>query len=353
MTPPRVTLRDVAATAGVSMTTVSHVLNDVPGVRVAPATRARVVDVASRLGYAPNRLARTLRTDRHGTIGLVGDVLATTPFAGRMVLGAHEAAKARSTVLLMMTTSDAGQTTPPRGVAGLLRGHVDGLLYATMNHREETVPDILKEHHIVAVNSTTRDPSISSVVPDEVAGGRDAADLLLLAGHRRLAMLNASGGPAARGRRQGFLERTSAAGIPDEHVRVVAARGSTAAGYEAARAVLSAPDRPTGLFCFNDRMAMGAYRAAADLGLRIPDDVSVVGFDDAEHLADALSPALTTLALPHYEMGVWAVEQLFTQMATRLGEPVPVLHEKLHCPVVARDSVAAPPSVVRAPALHR
>lgn len=345
-TSPRVTLRDVAAAAGVSMTTVSHVLNDVPGVRVAAATRARVVAAAQQLGYTPNRLARNLRTDRYGTIGLVGDALSTSPFAGRMILGAHEAAKARATVLLMMATPGVTSAGPPRGVAGLLRGHVDGLLYATMNHREVTIPDALMEHHVVVVNSTTSDPSVSSVVPDEVAGGRDAAEMLLLAGHRRLALLNASGGPAARGRQEGFLETIAAAGVPAADVTVAGSRGSSSGGYEAARTVLAAPDRPTGLFCFNDRMAMGAYRAAADLGLRVPEDVSVVGFDDAEHLADALSPALTTLALPLYEMGVWAVDQLFTHMEAPKGEPAPARREVLRCAVVRRDSVAAPPRTV-------
>jgi LacI family transcriptional regulator len=117
----------------------------------------------------------------------------------------------------------------------------------------------------------------------------------------------------------------------------VADESAAEGGYRAARQVLSTRNRPTAVFCFNDRMAMGAYRAAAELGLRIPDDVSVIGYDNQELIADGLYPGLTTVALPHYEMGRWAAETLLgmVEQDTAPAGPFPVL---LPCPVVRRGS---------------
>jgi LacI family transcriptional regulator len=107
--------------------------------------------------------------------------------------------------------------------------------------------------------------------------------------------------------------------------------------------MLRRDDRPTGLFCYNDRMAMGAYRAAAELGLSIPGDLSVVGFDDQELIAANLYPGLTTVALPHYEMGVWAAENLIDAIEGKSDLALMALHPTiLDCPLVRRDSVAAP-----------
>ena len=117
-------------------------------------------------------------------------------------------------------------------------------------------------------------------------------------------------------------------------------------GYEAARRILAREDRadmPTALFCYNDRMAMGAYRAAAELGLSIPTDLSIVGFDDQELIAANLHPGLTTVALPHYEMGAWATEHLIDAVEGKTDLALMALHPTiLSCPLVRRDSVAAP-----------
>ncbi len=110
-------------------------------------------------------------------------------------------------------------------------------------------------------------------------------------------------------------------------------------GLQAGRALLDLDDRPTAIFCFNDRMAMGVYHAAAERGLRIPDDLSVVGFDNQELIADGLRPGLTTVALPHYEMGAWAVENLIRRIENPESE---VEQVRLPCPLVSRGSVAAP-----------
>lgn len=333
----RVTIKQVAAEAGVSITTVSHVLNDVPGVRANPATRQRVQETAARLGYVPNRLAQSLRTQRSNTIGLIGDEIATTPFAGKLILGAQEVALARDAVVLVVSTGYR-RDVENREIEELLRRQVDGILYASMFHRRVELPSLLATVPTVFVNAECTTPGVPWVAPDEVAGGRDAADVLLSAGHRRLGFINNIDDiPASVGRLEGFRGRLAEAGVDD--LVVVAAESDPAGGYAAAMELLVGERRPTAVFCFNDRLAMGAYRAAAELGLRIPQDVSIVGFDNQEYVADGIFPGLTTIELPHFDMGVWAAEHLFKQIDGASGDAP---FEQLRGPVIHRESVAPP-----------
>lgn len=333
----RVTIKQVAAEAGVSITTVSHVLNDVPGLRVNPATRKRIQEVAARLGYIPNRLAQSLRMKRSNTIGLVGDEIVTTPFAGKLILGAQEVAQAHDAVLFVLSTGYQ-QDVEEREVEELLRRQVDGILYASMFHRELTLPAQLAKVPTVLLNAKCTTPNVPWVSPDEIAGGRDAADILLRAGHQRLGFINNIDDiPAAHGRLEGFRDRMLESGVPRDHLTVLAAETDPVGGYKAAMELLTRKDKPTGIFCFNDRLAMGTYRAAAELGLRIPDDLSVVGFDNHEYVADGLHPGLTTIELPHYEMGVWAAEQLFDLIE---GDGTEMSTARIRGPVIHRGSVA-------------
>jgi len=339
MKQQRVTIKQVAAEAGVSITTVSHVLNDVPGVRANPATRQRVQETAARLGYVPNRLAQSLRMQRSNTIGLIGDEIATTPFAGKLILGAQEVALARDAVVFVVSTGYR-RDVENREIEELLRRQVDGILYASMFHRRVELPPLLASVPTVFVNAQCITPGVPWVVPDEVAGGRDAADVLLGAGHRRLGFINnVDDIPASVGRLEGFRARLAEAGVADSDLTVVTAESDPAGGYTAAMELLAGERPPTGVFCFNDRVAMGAYRAAAELGLRIPGDLSIVGFDNQEYVADGIFPGLTTIELPHFDMGVWAAEHLFKEIDGASGDTP---SEQLRGPVIHRESVAPP-----------
>lgn len=330
---PRVTIRDVAQEAGVSVTTVSQALNSPEGSRVSRKTREHVKDVAARLGYRANPSARALRTRRTDTIALVGRDLVTTEFLGGLIRGAQEEVRRHGGILIVADTGDDGE-----GVVRTLRDHqVDGVILGAFYHQEIAVPAALEGLPTVVVNAYTQDPGYSWVVPAEVRGGRDAAEVLLAAGHRRVAMIgNHDDIPAAHGRRQGFEARCREAGV--EPV-VIEAVPSAEAAREAAAALLSGPDRPTGVFAFSDAMAIGVYFAAAALGLRIPEDLSVVGFDAMRLIDSSLSPALTSVALPHAEMAAWAVERLYEVMAPGEHEP---RHARLVGRVVEGASVAAP-----------
>ena len=221
---------------------------------------------------------------------------------------------------------------------------MDGFLYATMFHRRVDLPPALEQVPTVLLDAASDRAELPSVVPDEVGGAEAAVDELLAHGHRRIGFItNEDDVPATHGRLEGYRNSLARAGIDFDPGLVLADESITAGGYRTARQILDRADRPTALFCYNDRMAMGAYRAAAELGLRIPDDLSVVGFDNQLLLAEGLYPALTTVALPHYEMGAWAVDALVALLDGRPvvddGVSFPVA---LPCPLVRRSSVAAP-----------
>lgn len=340
----KATIRDVAQRAGVSVTTVSHVLNRVPSARVSEETRQRVEQAAVALGYAPSRLAQGLRLQRSRTLGLIGDEIATTPYAGRIILGAQEAASAQGWVLLLMTTGNQPEVEG-REIQSLLQHQVEGVLYATMYHRQVHVPAQLAGVPVVLLDARCDDPAVPSVVPDEVEGGYAAVRELTSHGHRSIGFLtNRDDIPATHGRLEGYRNALAEAGVPYRPDHVLVEESDTRGGYRAARQLLGRPDRPTALFCFNDRMAMGAYQAAAELGLRIPADLSVVGYDNQELIADGLHPGLTTMALPHYEMGAWAVTTIIEMIDRARGTtrgPWPVT---MRCPIVRRESIGAPPA---------
>jgi LacI family transcriptional regulator len=335
----KVNIRDVAKAAGVSVTTVSHALSETHSSRVNARTVEHIKAVAGDLGYAPNRLASGLRNQRSQILGLVSDEITTTPFAGAMIQGAQDAASEHGH-LLMVVNSGLDNELEKHEIRALKQHQVDGIIYARMYNQLVSVPEDLQGMPTIVLDATTDNPELSSVVPDEFGAGESAAGLLVEAGHRRIAMINNEDDiPAAHGRLAGFRAGLERHGLGLGPGQLVSAHPSTAGGREAAFRLLSGADRPTALFCFNDQMAMGAYQAAGHLGLKIPADLSVVGVDNLELIADGLWPGLSTVALPHYEMGRWAVLQLLAELE---NPETPRAHESSSCPLVVRDSVAPP-----------
>ncbi|WP_233255550.1 LacI family DNA-binding transcriptional regulator [Naasia lichenicola] len=338
-------ISDVAKAAGVSVTTVSHAMSGQG--QVSAETRAKVLRVAAELSYAPNRIASALRRQRSGIIGFVSDEIATTPFAGRLVLGAQSAAAQRG-MLLMVVNSNRDVLVERDQIEALLAHQVDAVIYAKMYHQQIELPALLHQIPTVLVNAF--DPAVAApaVVPDEEAIAEAAVELLIRDGHRSIAHLTvAEDTPAMRGRLAGYRRAIQRAGIGiDERliVRASVERGAAATGIArvAFASFLERGARPTAVFCFNDQLAMGVYQAAALFDLRIPRDLSVVGVDNLELIADNLAPGLTTVALPHYEMGRWAVDAA-TMMLERSdampGEPGPT---RMASHIIERESVAQP-----------
>ncbi|OAN43638.1 LacI family transcriptional regulator [Chloroflexus islandicus] len=332
--PP--SMYDVARLAGVSQTTVSFVVNNVTSAAISQETRDRVWAAIHALGWRPNAMARSLRTRHSQTLGLISDEVVTSPYAVRIILGAQEAAWAGQQMLLVVNTSgqrDIEQTA----LQFMLERRVEGLMYAAMYHHEVTPPPELTQAPVVLVNCFVADRSLPAIVPDEVQGGYTATEALIRRGHRRIAFINEIiPMPALFGRLEGYRQALAAYGLPFDPALVQSCHSNAHDAFAAALALLERDDRPTAIFCFNDKMAMGAYDAIKRLGLRIPHDVAVIGFDNLELIAAQLYPPLTTVELPHYEMGRRAVELLQTLPA---GESLPPVQHYLPCPLIERESI--------------
>lgn len=340
-----VTLKDVAAQAGVSVSTVSLVLNQRDSGRITPEVAERVRRVARELGYVPNLLARGLRTKQTRTIGLLSDQVASTPFAGRMLAAAQREAWDAGYLLLLIDTADTPTLETP-AISALLQRNVEALIYASMYHRVLSPPSVPPTIPLVVLDGRPAGhDDIDWIVPDEEEGARTAVASLIGAGHRRIAFCNyADVIPASIGRLAGYRAALHEAAIPVDESLITAAADSTAAeGRRAAAALLDRADRPTAIFCFSDRIAMGVYQAAAEHDIHIPHDLSIIGFDDQEFVADALRPGLTTMALPHDEMGAWAARRAIQRLEPpNTANPIDTRFELARCRLVERDSIRPP-----------
>ncbi|KQQ07595.1 LacI family DNA-binding transcriptional regulator [Rathayibacter sp. Leaf296] len=339
--PRAVTMKDVADLAEVSVATVSLVVNGKKRDRIGEKTRSRVLQAVAELGYRPNLLAQSLVSGQSRFIGMVADSIATLPFAGQILRGAQEEAWRNGYVLLVADTGDRPDAV--ENAIDMMADHqAVGILYSTWYHREVEPTARLRTLPTVFVNCFSSDPTDSSIVPDEVQGGYLATRLLLDRGHRRIVFINSTeDAPSTVGRLAGFRAALGVEGIAEDEDSVVdiypeRTGGFQEAGFLAASEILDRAERPTAVFCYNDRTAMGVYEAAKERGLRIPEDLAVIGFDDQEVISAHLRPGLTTIALPHYEIGVRGVRTLLSRIER--GETERGV-EKVDCPPVLRRSI--------------
>lgn len=342
-----VTLQDVAREAGVSIATASWAVNDNKNVRIPESTRKKVRKVAEDLGYRQNAMARSLARGRSDLIGFVSDGVATSPFAGQVIQGAQDEAWRNGKILLIVDTH-GDPSIERRACAFMLERQVEGIAYSSWVHHEVQPPRDLGNVNAVLVNCFDKRGRFPAVVPDEVQGGRTATELLIEAGHRRIAFVNDVGiSPASKGRLQGYKEALAHAGVAFDPDLVLQCRADQDGGYGVMRQVLQT--QATAVFCHNDRTAMGLYDALRERGLHVPDDLSVVGFDNQELISAHLHPALSTVGLPQYELGVLGIRTLLqyqdrrTEGATdKKGEGVKrPFYEPIRvvCPPVRRSSI--------------
>ncbi len=324
MVRQRVTLADVAKASGVSPTTVSLVLTGRGrDLRISHDAERRVRAAAQELGYRRYAVSDGVRKGRTQTVGLITDSVVSSLLAGDMVRGAAEAAGGRGFVLF--TGESGGDPEAERSLVEAMRDHrVDGIVFATMFTKRVVVPKGLDDGPAVLLNALPVGwSSLPSVLPDEVQAGRSAARVLVDAGHREGVHLIGAGpgldqappnSIAAVERLVGIREVFDSAGIAVASGLPCAEWGPEN-GYDATRELLRRT-RPAALLCFNDRLAFGAYQALADAGLSVPEDVSVMSFDD-HPIASWLRPRLTTVVLPHRQLGTRAVEVLFADSERR------------------------------------
>lgn len=330
-----VTMTEVARRAGVSRTTVSFVLNNRADANISAETRQRILAAIEDLGYRPNAGARALAAKRSDWIGLITEIV-TAPFAVNVIKGAQDRAW-QDHKFVLIASSEGDPEMESAALDKLLEQRVEGLLYATTWHRPVRLPPAAREVPTVLVNCVDADGQLPSVIPDEVTGGHRAARRLTDAGHHRIGFITLDPEiPASVGRREGYEAALREAGVSPDPRLVVPGYATADGGYLAAAELLDTDDRPTALFCGNDRMAMGAYDAVKERGLRIPEDIAVVGFDNQELIAAYLRPKLTTIALPFEAMGREGVNLLDALTA---GRPVGTTPVTVDCPLIERSSV--------------
>jgi LacI family transcriptional regulator len=330
-------MRDVAKLAGVSQTTVSFVVNDTPNVNIPEETRQRILAAIEQLGYRPNAFAKSLRLRRSQIIGFVTDEIATSPYPGKMIQGAQDAAAAAGKVLLLANTGGEPDIEKA-AIETMLEHQVNSIIYATMCHRVVEPPAPLYEISSVLLDCYSADRSLPSVVPDEVKSALTAVKVLLQKGHRRIGFINCVDPvPAVSGRLEGYKQALKDYDVSFTEELICYGAGNQDSAYECTKQLMQLSSPPTAFFCFNDQMAMGTYEALSDLRLAIPKDVAVVGFDNLEIIAAFLRPKLSTMELPHYQMGQWVVNYLVEQ-AENKEELTPIQHT-IECPYIERFSV--------------
>jgi LacI family transcriptional regulator len=340
----RVTMTDVARAAGCSQSTVSVVLNNTPNIKISAKTRNRVLSAIEELGYRPQK-GKSTALGRIQQIAVIFDRIATSPEAVVSIDGAREAAWESGHIVCAFQTFNDTEMEPLTIQAALGNG-VDAIIYAAIMTRKVVLPSIIRDAKIpvVLLNCYSSDNVFPAILPGEVAGGHRATNVLIAAGHRRIAHITGEMWmDAAKDRLKGYRHALATADIPFDPALVREGNWQTSAGYEQTNALLDLPDPPTAIFCSNDRMAIGCYEALKERHLRIPADVSVIGYDD-EEIARHLMPPLTTLVLPHREMGRWAVEKaLSLQRGAARIRPT-----KLECPLIERSSIAPPTRKMKA-----
>ena len=339
----RATLTDVARLAGVSGTTVSYIVNGrADEMRISVDTQQRVRDAVAQLDYRPNRSARSLRTRTTKTIGVITDFVASGMFASRMLSGANAAARALDHVLVISET-EGDPSVESVLIDEMVERQVDGLVYVTRTTLQHEPPVGGLDGRVVMLNCADAARAMPSVLPDERAGGRMAAEAILPSGLGSDVYVvgedptpHALAGPL---RLAGIGERLAESGVA--LTGVLPCDWAVEPAYDALDRWLDAGHRPRGLICLNDRVAMGVYQALAEHGLVVPDDVAVVSFDGSE-LASWLRPRVTSVALPFERMGDLAVRLLLDPDGVEPGPhlvPMPVVEGQS---VVARRAASTP-----------
>ncbi|MBA3414236.1 MAG: LacI family DNA-binding transcriptional regulator [Chloroflexia bacterium] len=312
----RPTQADVARLAAVSQAVVSHVLRGSAGIAIAPETRRRVLDAIASLGYVPDRAARSLRSGKTLTIaGVIPDI--TNPFYPAFERGVQDVAEGHGYDLIVYNT-DGDPDKEARCLGTLLDGRVDGVVavffHLGVRHLRPLLERQVPVVRLEAAPKPTGPLPLDNLYVDNAAAAHAAVAYLLERGHTRIGMIAGHGGPASArlaGYRRALAERNVA--VDEDLVRV--SRFTADGGHIAMGDLLTRTPRPTAVFAANDLMAIGVLVALREAGLRVPDDVAVVGFDDLP-IARLFEPPLTTMAQFPERLGRRAAELLFERLST-------------------------------------
>ncbi len=314
----RVTMHDVAQAAGVSLMTVSRVVNDKDD--VSQATRQRVMEIIDQLNYRPSSIARGLATHQTGTLGIVVPDI-SNPFFASIVRSAEDAAYAQDYSVFLGNTNE----DPQREQAvlhSLEDNQVDGLILFSSRLEDDALCEILGRFPAAVVVFRKRVmPDLGAITLDDAYSAQLAIEHLLDRGHRNIGLIS---GPtislSSFGRVEGYKNALRAAKISVRRERIRHCHPVVETGQETATELLQSNPELTALFCHNDLIAVGALQACAALGLQVPEDIAIIGYDDIR-LAGLVNPTLTTLRIPRKEIGTQSMQMLLAQIDDDRLEP--------------------------------
>jgi LacI family transcriptional regulator len=329
-----VTMRDVAERAGVSVTTVSHVINQ--SRPVSDELRSRVLEAMHELGYQPNTLARSLRRGKTHTIGIIIPDSAN-PFFAEVARGIEDTSFEHGySVILCNTDNDLERESLYTGV--LVEKQVDGILFVAAGLSTENIQALQNRGMpLVIVDRQVSGVEVDSVLTDNHQGGLLATRHLIELGHTRIGcIVGPSDLTPSAARITGYQQALSEAAIPFDETLIIKGDFQYESGFDAANQLLSMPNPPSAIFAFNDLMAVGALSNALERGLVVPEDLSLLGFDDVRPALYA-NPPLTTVRQPKHEIGVLATQMLLERM---LDPTLPPRTRVLETNLTLRQSTA-------------
>jgi len=306
------TVRDVAKLAGVSPITVSRVINNAG--YISQETRGRVEEAIRQLGYVPNTLARSLRLRQTNTLALVLTDI-TNPFWTTVARSVEDAASDAGFNVILCNT-DESEIEQEKYLNVLLQKRVDGVLLVPVRCTRETVQFIQSQNvPLVVIDRHIPGVEIDSVRCDSEGGGYALVHLMLGQGHRRIAMLSGPQGvSSADDRVAGYRRALAEAGLDHQNELIFYGEFNQQSGYEMMQKTLDAGPRPTAIFAANNFITMGAFKAVRDAGLKVPEDMALVGFDDLP-VDLIIDPFFTVASQPAYEMGKQATELILARVA--------------------------------------
>ena len=335
----KVTIRDVAERVGVHHSTVSRALSPSKRDKISPAVVKKVEQAADELGYFPNIVASSLKQNRSFTVGvLIPDL--TNPLFPPIIRGIQDAVEAAGYTVITANTDD--EQDKELNALRIMRGRaIEGMIISTARREDRIVDEcIANDIPFVLVNRTVDHDGVSAVIVDEDHGVRSVIDHLVGLGHTRIAHVS---GPqhssTGFGRARAFTQCMNAHDLRGELIEV-AEKYTIEEGRRAFTRLLARDKKLTAVVAANDMLALGCLDATKELGLRVPEDISITGYDDIQFL-DRMSPALTTVHVPKYEMGALATQKLLDMIA---GDDSSASIVRVQPSLVVRNSTATAPS---------
>ncbi|HFQ5443297.1 TPA: LacI family DNA-binding transcriptional regulator [Vibrio vulnificus] len=329
-----VTIKQVAARAGTSFKTVSRVINNEQNVKA--ETRQKVEKAIAELGYRPNGAARMMRNAKSGVIGFIADQVSTTPAAIEIIKGAQELAWQHGKLLMVLNIKPDDDSVE-KAIEQLLQFRAEGVIYASMYHKPVNLPKDLHNLPTVLVNCFSPTQRLASVVPDDYMAAYELTNRMIDKGYKRIALLNLNRRIIAASERQrGYFDAHYAAGlqVDDAYARnaVIEENGQERSITESVVSeLLALPEPPDAIICGKDQLAMEVYFYLSTLGIEVGKDIALGSFDNMNPIPQTLKPGLSTMALPHLDMGKWGLEYL-------LEEQTHTEQVKLSCTFVGRES---------------